>query len=102
MAASHDNVLDPVDQRQKTLPPRLFNAVLYNDDFTPMEFVVEVLIGLFGLSADKAVDVMMSIHLTGKGVAGTYSRDIAETRASQCNDLARQQGHPLLCKVEQA
>lgn len=81
--------------------PSLFNVVLLNDDYTPMDFVVEVLESFFGLTREQATRVMLAVHYEGKGVAGTYTRDIAETKAQQVVDHAREHEHPLMCRVEQ-
>ena len=74
--------------------------VLLNDDYTPMEFVVEVLEVFFGMDRQKATQVMLTVHTRGKGVCGVFTRDIAETKAAQVNDFARQEQHPLLAEVE--
>ena len=81
-------------------PPPLYNVVLMNDDYTPMDFVIEILQQYFALNLDQATQVMLTVHYEGKGVAGTYPRDIAETKANQVNNYARSQGHPLLCQIE--
>ncbi len=88
-----------------TAPPELkkplfYAVVLFNDDYTPMEFVIEVLQQYFALDLDRATEVMLTVHYRGKGVAGIYPRDIAETKAQQVNNYARSQGHPLLCQIE--
>ncbi|MEC7120259.1 MAG: ATP-dependent Clp protease adapter ClpS [Pseudomonadota bacterium] len=80
--------------------PPLYAVILFNDDYTPMEFVIEVLQQYFGLDLDRATEVMLTVHYRGKGVAGVYPRDIAETKAQQVNNYARAQGHPLLCQIE--
>jgi len=74
--------------------------LLLNDDFTPMEFVVHVLEQFFGMDREKAVRVMLLVHTEGKGVCGTYSREIAETKVAQVNDYSRENQHPLLCVME--
>ena len=81
--------------------PSLFQVVLLNDDYTPMDFVVEVLEGFFGLNREQATRVMLAVHYEGKGVAGVYPRDTAETKAQQVVDHAREHEHPLMCRVEQ-
>ncbi len=78
----------------------MYKVVLMNDDYTPMEFVVEVLRGFFGLAQERAVQVMLEVHNRGKAVAGIYTAEIAETKAVQVNDYARQNQHPLLCTLE--
>lgn len=80
--------------------PPLYKVVLLNDDYTPMEFVVDVLEQFFGMNREKATQVMLTVHTRGKGVCGIFPRDIAETKAAQVNQYARDSGHPLLCEVE--
>jgi ATP-dependent Clp protease adaptor protein ClpS len=80
--------------------PPLYAVVLMNDDYTPMDFVIEILQQYFALNLDQATQVMLTVHYEGKGVAGVYPRDIAETKANQVNNYARSQGHPLLCQIE--
>ena len=82
--------------------PPLYNVVLLNDDFTPMEFVVHVLECFFGLDRENAVRVMLHVHTRGKGVCGCFSREIAETKVEQVNDYSRAHQHPLLCTMEKA
>ena len=73
-----------------------------NDDYTPMDFVVEVLQGFFALAQERAVQVMLEVHNNGRAVAGVYTAEIAETKAAQVNEYARQNHHPLLCTLEKA
>ncbi len=80
--------------------PPLYAVVLLNDDYPPMDFVIEILQQYFALNLDQATQVMLTVHYEGKGVAGIYPRDIAETKANQVNNYARSQGHPLLCQIE--
>jgi ATP-dependent Clp protease adaptor protein ClpS len=82
--------------------PRMYKVVLNNDDYTPMEFVVYVLEQYFAMDRAKATRVMMQVHTDGKGLCGVFSRDIAETKVSQVNELARQNEHPLLCSLDVA
>ena len=81
--------------------PPLFKVVIVNDDYTPMEFVVEVLQTFFRLDRNKAVQIMLYVHTRGKGVAGVFTYEIAETKAAQVNEYARQNQHPLLCTLEE-
>lgn len=81
-------------------PPPLYRVVLLNDDYTPMEFVVDVLQKFFGMSIETATRVMLKVHTEGKGVCGVYPREIAETKAVQVNEHARAAEHPLLCDIE--
>jgi len=87
---------------QLTDEPPMYRVVLLNDDFTPMEFVVQVLMQLFGMTFDEANAVMLEVHHNGRGVCGEYTREIAETRVSQVNQLAREHEHPLMCVMERA
>lgn len=80
--------------------PPLYKVVLLNDDFTPMEFVVEVLTTFFSMDSEKAVQVMLAVHTQGKGTCGIFTRDIAETKSHQVNEYARACEHPLLCDFE--
>ncbi len=82
--------------------PPLYRVVLINDDYTPMEFVVEVLETVFGMERNKATRVMLEVHTRGKGVCGVYSYEIAETKVAQVTSIAQQQQHPLLCTMEES
>ena len=88
------------ERKPELKKPPLYQVVLLNDDYTPMEFVVEVLEVFFGMDRQKATQVMLTLHTRGKGVCGVFTRDIAETKAAQVNDFARQEQHPLLAEVE--
>ncbi|HEX7338849.1 MAG TPA: ATP-dependent Clp protease adapter ClpS [Rhodanobacteraceae bacterium] len=80
--------------------PSLYQVVLLNDDFTPMDFVVEVLRSFFGMDQERAVQVMLHVHTRGKGVCGVFTREVAETRVNQVNQYSRNHQHPLLCTME--
>ena len=82
--------------------PRNYNVVMINDDFTPMEFVIEILIGIFGKTVEDALALTFEVHNTGKGIAGTYTRDIAETKVTEAMDLAKSEEHPLRVEVQPA
>lgn len=82
-------------------PPQ-YKVLLMNDDYTPMDFVIEVLQQFFSLDHTAAVKVMLDVHTKGKGVCGTYTSEIAETKVQQVNDYARASEHPLLCTMEPA
>jgi ATP-dependent Clp protease adaptor protein ClpS len=86
----------------KLKKPPLFQVVLLNDDYTPMEFVVDVLQRIFGMDRVKATRVMLEVHTKGKGVCGVYTFEIAETKVAQVTAYARQHQHPLLCTMEEA
>lgn len=95
-------VIDREEEEEKVKPPPQYNVVMLNDDFTPMDFVVAVLVKFFNKRMEEAVVVMMDVHKKGKGIAGTYSRDIAETKAATVNQIAQQSEHPFKCDVEAA
>lgn len=80
--------------------PPMYAVVMYNDDYTTMEFVVDVLQTEFHHSLERAMDIMFSIHQQGKGIAGIYAKDIAETKAKKVNSMARREGYPLLTQIE--
>lgn len=80
--------------------PSLYRVIMYNDDYTPMDFVVDILQDYFNHSLEKATNIMLDIHYNGKGIAGIYPKDIAETKAQQVNTLARLSGYPLLTDIE--
>ena len=78
-------------KKSKVKPPKLFKVILLNDDFTPMEFVIDVLRKVFSMNNDKATLIMLAVHNKGKGVCGIYPRDIASTKVSQVISLAREE-----------
>ncbi len=85
---------------QRVKPPKLYQVVLLNDDFTPMEFVVLVIQEFFNKDRETATQIMLKIHLQGKGVCGVFTRDVAATKVELVLDAARQAGHPLQCVSE--
>jgi ATP-dependent Clp protease adaptor protein ClpS len=87
--------------KPKLKRPPLYKVVLLNDDYTPMEFVVEVLQIFFGMDKHKATQIMLNVHTSGKGVCGIFTHDIAETKVSQVNHYSREHQHPLLCVMEE-
>ncbi|RLA37224.1 MAG: ATP-dependent Clp protease adapter ClpS [Gammaproteobacteria bacterium] len=95
----HDLAVEEATPKLKR--PPLYRVVLITDDFTPMEFVVEVLESVFGMERNKATRVMLEVHTKGKGICGTYSYEIAETKVAQVTGIAQQQQHPLLCTMEE-
>jgi len=82
--------------------PPLYSVLLLNDDYTPMEFVVDVLVRFFALDLEKATQIMLHVHTRGRGVCGVYSREVAESKVAQVNEYARLNQHPLLCTMEKA
>ncbi|WP_440904131.1 ATP-dependent Clp protease adapter ClpS [Catenovulum sp. SX2] len=88
--------------RKAVKPPPMYKVILNNDDYTPMDFVVEVLTKFFRMDLEKANQIMLTIHYEGKGVCGTFTFEIAETKVAQVNQYAREHQHPLMCTMEQA
>jgi len=86
----------------KAKPPKRYHVVLLNDDFTPMDFVVDVLQQFFNMSEQQANAVMLKIHHDGKGICGTFSREVAEMKVMQVNRYSRSHQHPLMCQMEVA
>ena len=94
--------VDLLDKEKVRLePPKKFNVVFYNDDYTPMDFVMAVLIKVFRHNVMSAYEIMMNVHETGKGIAGTYPKGIAQTKVRQAMDMAKVAEFPLLCKAEE-
>jgi ATP-dependent Clp protease adaptor protein ClpS len=104
MATHTENHRGTVLERQETklAPPPMYQVVLLNDDYTPMEFVVGVLQRIFNKNEDEAARIMLKVHHEGRGVCGVYPRDIAATRVEMVRQLARARQHPLQCIMEPA
>ena len=86
----------------KLKPPPLYRVVLLNDDYTPMEFVVDILETIFIMERTQATQVMLEVHTKGKGICGVYNFEIAETKVAQVMGVAQQHQHPLLCTMEKS
>ena len=80
--------------------PPMYQVVLLNDDYTPMDFVVSVLQSFFSMSREQATQVMLHVHTRGKGICGVFTREVAETKVTQVNEFSRKHHHPLLCTLE--
>lgn len=100
LADDADGIVILERRTQKIGPPMLYQVVMLNDDYTPMEFVVIVIQELFGKDVETATQIMLKVHLDGRGICGVYSRDIAVTKVSQVLDAANKAGHPLQCVAE--
>jgi len=87
--------------KKRTKKPNLFQVLLLNDDYTTMEFVVEVLRRFFGKSNDAAHALMLKIHIEGEAVCGVYSHDVAQTKVSQVIDFSRKNDQPLMCVIRE-
>ncbi len=81
--------------------PSMYQVVMLNDDFTPMDFVIEVLLKFFALDIEKCTQIMLAVHTQGSAICGTYPKDIAETKAVQVASYAKEHEHPLMCDVQQ-
>lgn len=88
--------------RRKAEPPPMYKVLLNNDDYTPMDFVIEVLMRFFNMDGEKANQLMLTVHYRGKAVCGIFTAEIAETKVMQVNQYARKNQHPLMCTMEQA
>ena len=88
-------------ERTKLQPPRMFKVILLNDDYTPMDFVVNVLQRFFSMDRERATRVMLEVHREGQGVCGLFPRDIAATKVEQVSNFAKQHQHPLACVMEE-
>ncbi len=86
----------------KVKPPPLYRVLLLNDDFTPMEFVVDILESIFSMERTRATQVMLEVHTKGRGICGVFSFEIAETKVAQVMTIANQHQHPLLCTMEES
>lgn len=91
-----------VKDEQEIREPKLYRVILHNDDYTTMEFVIEILIVVFHKSAAEATRIMLDVHKKGKGICGVYHYDIAATKVTQVHTLARQREFPLKCSLEEA
>jgi len=98
----HDDALAVETAKPKLKKPPLYKVIILNDDYTPMEFVIQVLEVFFRMDREKATRIMLHVHTRGVGVCGVYTRDIAETKVQQVNDYSRSNQHPLLCDMEEA
>ncbi len=90
------------EAQPKLKPPPLYRVVLLNDDYTPMEFVVDILESVFTMERTQATQVMLEVHTKGKGICGVYNFEIAETKVAQVMGIAQQHQHPLLCTMEES
>ncbi len=97
-----DSGLALQEAKPKLKKPPLYKVVLLNDDFTPMGFVVDILVNYFSMSEEKATQIMLQVHTQGVGVCGVFSKDVAETKVEIVNHYAREHQHPLMCTMEEA
>ncbi len=100
MSSADPRIKEKISTRSKNDEPPMYKVLLHNDDYTTMEFVVEVLITVFGKSLEKATQIMLNIHNKGQGMCGIYPRQIAETKVETVHSLARSKGFPLKSTLE--
>ncbi|MEO6227995.1 MAG: ATP-dependent Clp protease adapter ClpS [Thermomonas sp.] len=98
----HEHGVVVAPSRPETARPPLYSVMLLNDDYTPMDFVIEVITRFFALDLERATQVMLHVHTRGRGVCGVFTREIAESKVAQVNEYARMNQHPLLCTMEKA
>jgi ATP-dependent Clp protease adaptor protein ClpS len=101
MATKQDSDTVLVRQDQKVIPPPMYQVLLMNDDYTPMEFVVAIIQEYFNKDRETATQIMLAVHRDGKGMCGVYSKDIALTKVDLVSAHARKAGHPLQCVMEE-
>jgi ATP-dependent Clp protease adaptor protein ClpS len=101
MGIKHENNTVLEKQAQKLRPPSMYQVVLLNDDYTPMEFVVAIIQEYFNKDRETAMQIMLKVHIDGRGVCGVYSKDVALTKVELVLAHARQAGHPLQCVMEE-
>jgi ATP-dependent Clp protease adaptor protein ClpS len=97
----HEGGLAIEEAKPELKPPKKYQVILINDDFTPMEFVVQILNSFFSMNQEQATQVMLMVHTKGKGICGEFTFQIAETKVEQVNNYSRQHQHPLLCTMEE-
>ena len=91
-----------LETRAKTKKPSMYNVLLMNDDYTPMEFVVMVLEKVFNKKSEEATQIMLHVHKNGVGVCGTFTFEVAESKCKEVLDLAKKNEHPLQCTMEKS
>jgi ATP-dependent Clp protease adaptor protein ClpS len=101
MTTKQENISLLEAEQSKAKPPQLYKVVLLNDDYTTMEFVIEVLETIFGMNRERATQIMLKVHQEGSAICGVYPKDIAESKVAQVTMLARQREHPLRCVTEE-
>ncbi|KGT94159.1 Clp protease ClpS [Erwinia typographi] len=88
--------------REGLKPPSMYKVILNNDDYTPMEFVIDVLQKFFSYDVERATQLMLAVHYQGKAICGVFTAEVAETKVAHVNKYARENEHPLLCTLEKA
>lgn len=88
------------EEETKVRPPSMYHVILNNDDYTPMDFVIDILARFFSMDLESATEVMLKVHYEGKAICGTFTAEVAETKVMQITMYARENEHPLLCTME--
>ncbi len=101
-SSQYDDDIAVQEAAPKLKRPPLYKVVLLNDDFTPMDFVIEILMDFFAMTEEQATQVMLHVHTQGVGICGVFSKDVAETKVEIVNNYARENQHPLMCAMEEA
>ena len=96
----YDGDLAVQEAKPRLKVPSLYKVILNNDDYTPMDFVIQILELFFSMNSENATRIMLDVHTNGKGICGIFSREIAETKVAQVNNYSRENQHPLLCTME--
>jgi ATP-dependent Clp protease adaptor protein ClpS len=94
----HDVLVAP--SKPEVVPPPMYQVLLLNDDYTPMNFVVGILQQFFAMNLEQATQVMLHVHTRGRGICGVFTREVAESKVAQVNAYSRMNQHPLLCTME--
>ncbi len=102
MSVPRHEMEELTEQEEKVVEPPMYKVVLHNDDYTTMEFVVMILETIFHKNTAEATRIMLNVHNTGTGIAGIYTREVAESKIALVHDLARKYEHPLKCSMERA
>jgi ATP-dependent Clp protease adaptor protein ClpS len=102
MAVKRDEGALLAPEKARVKPPALYKVILLNDDYTPMEFVVQILQKFFAMDREQATRIMLKVHTEGMGICGVFPRDIAHTKVEQVTDYARSHQHPLQCTMEES
>jgi ATP-dependent Clp protease adaptor protein ClpS len=95
-----EQIIEALENKTDIKPPSMYEVVLLNDDFTPMDFVEDVLTRFFGKDDEQAQRITMQVHVQGRGVCGVYPKDLAESKALQVESYSRKHNHPLQCIAE--
>ncbi len=100
MPSTDSKTIEEISSKSKSDNPQMYKVILHNDDYTTMEFVVEILVSVFGKSLEKATQIMLNVHNKGKEICGIYPRQIAETKVETVHNLASNKGFPLKSTME--